>query len=110
MNDETRNYTRSEIVNGTGFAPNARFRLLSGSNDTERYTIETAVYRDGESQGVVTLGHRDGMWEAHTLANNYIATLLVQGGTATYSPEHDEYRVAMPNGTVEYVRVKRVTA
>lgn len=74
---------------------------------SDRYTVETAVYRNGESQGIATLGHREGAWDAHTLANNYMATLLVQGGTATYSNINDEYRVAMPDGAVEYVRVRK---
>lgn len=76
------------------------------------FTIAGNVYRDGNP--VKSFDLMDGAShvltrrDADALLTTYIAGLVIQGGTCSYERTCDEFRVAMPDGTVEYLKPPRV--
>lgn len=74
------------------------------------YTIPGHVYKGFTLTASFDLADGAGLHndrEASQLVNSYVATLLIQGGTATYSKTYDEYKIVMPDGTTEYVEYPR---
>lgn len=71
------------------------------------YTIPGHVYKDAVLIAWFDLAYGAELHnerEASQLVNSYIASLLIQGGTVTYSKTYDEYQIVMPDGTTEYVK------
>lgn len=71
------------------------------------FKIEGKVYSRGEllsSYDLADGATLDSMRDADKLLASYIMNLLIQGGTATYSRPHNEYKVTMPDGSAEYIK------
>lgn len=67
--------------------------------------VEGRMYfPDGNPSGQFTIGTRETFLEATDLLRSYVTTMVIQGGTATYSKVHDEFKIVMPDGSVEYAK------
>lgn len=72
----------------------------------DRYIITGSVWIDGTRLKHFNLADSAVLntdREATQLLDSYIACLLIQGGTATFSQPYDEYKVVMPDGSAEYI-------
>lgn len=74
----------------------------------DRYKITTHVYQDGTLLESAEVGVREGEWEASTLTHNYVCSLVASGGTATFEPTVDEFKIVMPDGQAEYVKYTKI--
>lgn len=71
------------------------------------FKIEGKVHSGGELLSSYDLAEDavlDTLRDADKLLASYIMSLLIQGGTATYSRPHNEYKVTMPDGSAEYIK------